>query len=376
LAATRLYGVFELVKKVVFFAPDLAGGGAERAMVEFMRHIDRSRYQPILILCRTGGQYEHLVPEDVPVHGLGKQSLLDFPKLVMRFRSLVRRIQPDLVMSIHWYSDLIQLLTKSNKTISVCSVHSVAAETAKSRHGGLKMALLNFVYPRADAILVLSEANKAAFRGGFSRAKNCRLEIQPNPFDLDALRALAGEPLAGPLPAVHELVAVGRLDGVKGFDRLLAAVAAIRLESDWRLRIVGEGPLRQSLESQAKQLGIAARVRFEGFVENPYPYIKGADVLIMSSHYEAYPNVLIEALALSTAVVAFDCPEGPREILGRGAGILVPDGDSESLTAAIERLLTDDFARQQLEEAGPATVSGMDSGPVTRRLENIFDTLT
>lgn len=360
---------------VAYFAPDLSGGGAERVMLEYVRNADRDRIQPVIILCNQAGRYQHLIPPDVPVHVLGKRSRFDLPFLLVRFRRLIRHLKPDVVVSFLWYADAIALLATPKSTKSVCSIHAVAEEIEQSRFGKLKVWLLKRLYQRADSILLLSPGNRAAFQRTFRHVSPKVLKIQPNPFDFQSIRALSDVPDQATATGVFTIVAVGRLSEVKRFDRLLEAVSRIRTDKPWILRIVGEGPLRNSLESQARALGIDKQTHFEGYVENPYPYVRRADLFVLTSRFEAYPNVIIEALALGTAVVSVDCPYGPRDILTDGAGILVPPDDVESITRAIESMIEDEQSRHDFEHKGPSVVAHMDSKIVIPALQETLVSL-
>ena len=117
---------------------------------------------------------------------------------------------------------------------------------------------------------------------------------------------------------------------------MLKAFALVRRETPCRLVILGQGPLREELEGLAQQLGIENAVLFAGFVLNPFPWISRARVLVSASRWEGFNNVLLQALACGTAVVATDCPHGARELLENGKiGRLVPVGNPAELAAAV-----------------------------------------
>src|SRR5207245_8477381 len=116
------------------------------------------------------------------------------------------------------------------------------------------------------------------------------------------------------------VLAMGRLVPQKGFDWLLDAWARVRTDRpDWRLVIAGEGPDRAELASRARRLGVEASVEFPGFDREPYRRMAGAEVFVLSSRYEGFPLVLVEAMGCALPVVAMDCPSGPREIVREGA---------------------------------------------------------
>ena len=136
------------------------------------------------------------------------------------------------------------------------------------------------------------------------------------------------------------VVAVGRLVLAKGFDVLIRALALVRKTVDANLVILGDGPERANLEALIQSLGLENAVQLSGYRQNVLPIVKRADVFAMSSRWEGFGNVLVEALYAGVPVVATDCPHGPREILDGGRfGMLVPVDDPAAMAAGISRAL-------------------------------------
>lgn len=150
-----------------------------------------------------------------------------------------------------------------------------------------------------------------------------------NPFDFELIRSKAGEQLSKQMPEIYFLV-VAALAPRKRVDRLIKAIQ--KVDSSIELVILGEGGEEASLKSLANSLGVANRVHFEGFCENPYAFISGARGLLLSSNSEGLPTVLIESLICGTPVVSTDCPTGPREILqGHLSHFLIELGSEEDI---------------------------------------------
>jgi glycosyltransferase involved in cell wall biosynthesis len=185
-----------------------------------------------------------------------------------------------------------------------------------------------------------------------------RMVILPNPLDASDIRRLAAI-ASVESSRVFRFCAIGRLMRQKGYDILLSAlaIAAPQMRYRWELVICGNGPLRDELEDQAYKLGLAERVRFVGYVDNPYPILQSSDVFVHPARWEGFGLVIGEALALGVPVVAAACPGGPREILGGGDfGILVPPEDSRALAAALLRVSEDEELRRDLSERGEERV--------------------
>lgn len=151
-------------------------------------------------------------------------------------------------------------------------------------------------------------------------------------------------------PVRRLLLAVGRLDEQKGFDLLLTAFSNLApANPGWDLVILGEGPLRQALEAQAEALGLRGRAYLPGRAGNVGDWYRRADLYVMSSRFEGFPNTLGEAMAHGCAAVSFDCDTGPRDIIRHDVdGLLVPNGDAGALVDALGRLMADDALRQRL----------------------------
>jgi glycosyltransferase involved in cell wall biosynthesis len=199
--------------------------------------------------------------------------------------------------------------------------------------------LRRVLYPRVAAVVSLSEADRARFA-----ALNPRTEVIANASSLQA-----DTPVAGQAPVV---LAVGRHVAQKGLDLLLQAWPAVaRALPAARLQIVGDGPETAALQALADRLGLAARVQWLPPTPAIEALYRGAALFVLPSRYEGMPLALLEAQALGLPAVAFDCPTGPREILGGEGGLVVPAGDTAALAAALIELLRDPARRAQMGAA-------------------------
>jgi glycosyltransferase involved in cell wall biosynthesis len=219
----------------------------------------------------------------------------------------------------------------------ICCDHNHFA--ARSR---LWQRLRAWLYPRVAAVVSLTEADAPRFR-----ALNANTRVIAN-----ASALVAAVPA---LPSTQRVLAVGRHQLQKGFDRLLRAwVDVVAAVPAARLRIVGEGPLGSELARLAQQLGVAASVDWTAPTDEIVSLYREAALFVLSSRYEGMPLALLEAQALGVPAVAFDCPTGPREILAADTGVVVAAGDTAALAAAIVALLVDEPRRARMAEAAIA----------------------
>ncbi|NQY14932.1 MAG: glycosyltransferase [Henriciella sp.] len=168
-----------------------------------------------------------------------------------------------------------------------------------------------------------------------------------NGIDVASFRDKSNQVASVSAPSTPYMVGLGRLSSQKGFDLLLKAYAhALATNpSILDLVILGSGVDDDALKKLAKDLSIERKVHFLGFIENPAPILKKSKLFLLSSRFEGYPLVLVEAMALGVPSISFDCETGPREILkGGDLGVLVPNGDVVQFAQAIN---------EHLEEPNP-----------------------
>lgn len=327
-------------KLITFFIPNLEGGGAERVVVLLAGALAEQGLNVDLVLAQAKGPYLNEVPATVRVVDLkARRVLAALPKLV----NYLRTANPYILFSTLTHANLAALLacriTRLHCKVIVREANVLFADEGKIR--SLKQRLLlegaRFLYPLAYTVIAVSEqVKKDLIKLGIPPAK---VRVIPNPIDIERLESMAACEPAHPWfkdDVIPVILGVGRLVPQKDFPTLIKAFAEVQRHRRVRLAILGEGPDRPTLEKLVAQLGLEKSVVFLGFATNPFPYIKNASVVVLSSRWEGFPNVLLQALALGTPVVSTDCPSGPRELLADGRyGKLVKVGDIKGLAEAI-----------------------------------------
>jgi glycosyltransferase involved in cell wall biosynthesis len=316
--------------RFAFVLTNLAGGGAEKAILKLAAALTGRGYDVEVVLLER--HVDHAVPPAVKVHALGERisrGWLGKRLLAGRLRRhLVDRY--DLLVSTLPFADEVTMLAglprhwcRIANTLGSEIDKLAIASPAKARR---RLARYRRLY-RARPLIAVSKgvADDLHRRLGLQS----RVETIPNAFDVEAIRRAATTDFAW--PDGPYVIHVGRFTPQKRHDLLLDAWA--RVDTDRLLVLLAEPDAK--LKGMIAERGLAERVRIAGFQANPYPWIAGADLLVLCSDHEGLPNVLIEALVCGTPAVSTDCPSGPREILAAFPECLVPCGDAKALAVAI-----------------------------------------
>ncbi|MBK8750401.1 MAG: glycosyltransferase [Candidatus Competibacteraceae bacterium] len=345
-------------------------GGAERTTANLLHALDRRSIRRITLAAPKALQ--SLLPQqyddfrDTSAYGLsggfenGRKLLAD----VRGAAKLLRDVQPDLALGMmHYPSALVALGRRlgGGQIRIVASYRGPFYEYMRRHEQGFRRRLFLRAAVAgtallADRVIVPSQGTADELHRRFLTPTGRILTI-PNGIDFTAVTHAAREPapeLADFDQAeIPVLCAVARLAPEKNLGLLLDAFRRIHAEQPVTLIILGDGPERAALEAQIAAEGLSDAVRLLGHRDNVYPYLHRADVFIHTCQFEGFGYTMLEALACGTAVVATDCPYGPREVLGGGNyGVLVPPDDSQSLATAVLRLLADPTGRQALVARG------------------------
>lgn len=365
--------------RVLVFTTELGSGGAEMQALRIANHLDRDQFEVELAILSRGGSYEKNLRSDVRLHALQGAGRI---AKVLALRSLVSERRPDVLCSFLDLPNLFAGLACAGIRNRPHLVACVQAPPSISWHGSLPrrllLKLLAAYYSRAERIIAISRG-VADDVAGFAPRARARTVVVYNA-GVDEHVAMGSKqplepddpPIDGPL-----VVACGRLVAQKGFDDLLDAFAIVRSRiPDAKLWIVGEGPDRRALERRLQALSLQGSAHLLGFRENPFRYMAKADVFVLSSLFEGFGNVIVEAMACGAPVVSTDCPFGPSEIIADGVnGILVPVREPAELAGGILKLLEDDRLRAKIADAGKARSQDFAAERIAGQYGQVFEEL-
>ena len=352
----------------------LSAGGAERVVSE-MANWWAPRGHEVAVLTLWGSEHDHYAL-DPKIHRISldfwrksrtpRQYIADRVRLLFRIRKTIQAFSPDVVIS---FIDLINIIMIA--TLAGTKTPLIVSERIDPRYhaiSGLRSFARRMSYPFSSALVVQTDSVVGWAEKIVPASK---IEVIPN-----CVRKMPGKrgSSASKEPDGPFILAVGRLDRQKGYDVLIQAFAqAKKIHVQWNLVILGEGPERSNLWRLAEDLGIHDAVAMPGIVKEPAEWMHKADLFVLPSRYEGFPNALLEAMASGCAVIAADCPSGPAEIIHNGVnGLLVPRENVTALSAAMDRLMQDDRIRQRLSGQALKVKETFSQGEIMNRWDALI----
>lgn len=339
------------MKKILFIMYNLAGGGAEKVLIDLLDNIDYTRYEVDLLLIRKEGVYIDSVNANVKIKSIvdpGRNNIYSYAK------SLLYSYLPKLLIGgiigkkydieiafLEGESSKIATYSKNKKSKKISWIHTdLKNYTVMSRKEEKQ------IYKFMDDIICVSNLCKQSFINIYPEY-NDKTKVIYNLIDNKTIMEKSEEDNK---MKKKYILAIGRLVNQKKFDNLIKSYKLLVDEGfSEELVILGEGELRDSLQKLIDELGLEERVHLNGFKSNPYKYIKRCSVFVVSSEYEGFSLVVAEAMILGKAIVTTDCV-GPSELCDYGNyGIVVTKKDEYSIKDAIKEVLSNQSLRKYYE---------------------------
>lgn len=329
------------MKKIALYIPSMNGGGAERVMLALANGLAEKDILVDLVLNKVEGPYVKDASAKVNIVSLESSRAL---RSILPLAKYLRKEKPDAILSAMNYVNIVTVLAQlasGSNTKLVLSEHCNLTESKKNLgrvKGYIITSLMGWAYKRSHAIVAVSNGVADSLSNEINIEHN-KITTIYNPIYSEDLVERSKELVSHPWAkdtAPPLILSVGRLTLQKDFETLIHAFKQVREKKDCNLIILGEGKLRPELEQLINSLDLNDNAKLLGFVDNPYAWMSHADLFVLSSIYEGFGNVIVEAMACGTPVVSTDCPSGPSEILERGLwGDLVSPGNPDLLAKAI-----------------------------------------
>ncbi len=334
------------MKKIAIVIADLDLGGGQRVAINLANALAKNNEVSIIVFQDDDTHYKapgKLIHLDCPQKSSILGKVFNVFKRAYNLRKTIKNEQFDYVYGFMETANFPTAMVFKNAALSVhCNPRELSF---------FESALVKLTYHRVKNIIAVSEDVASILRSDYGLKNVSRIY---NPVDVEDITAQVDQPYQHPKPYI---VALGRFHEVKRYDLLINAYSNSKMQQDCDLVIVGDGELRPELEAQVKQLKLENKVHFVGTQSNPFPYLAGARFITLSSRTEAFPMVLIEALALKCPVVATDCPTGPREIVEHGVnGLLVENENTVEFSKAIDQLFYDVELHQHFQSNALASI--------------------
>jgi glycosyltransferase involved in cell wall biosynthesis len=363
--------------RILFILDSLEGGGAQRVTLNILRFMNRQIFEPGLVIVNRNGDYVDILPRDIVVNNFrARRARFALWKLVR----LIDKTNPAIIYSTTPYIDEIACIaaeiSRRKPRIVLRSPNYVSMMLKQLPFYTRLMA--RYSYRKADMIITTTQLMTQDMQEKLCISGD-KIRLIHNPLDLEAISVLSRE-IADHVWFQHKsrskvpvVISMGRLVDQKGFSDLLKAFAFVICRFPARLAILGQGKNLGSLMTLAENLGITHNVLFVGFQPNPYKYLAKSDVFVLPSHWEGFPNALVEAMACKVPVISTDCPSGPSEIIEQGeTGLLVPVKDPAALAEAILKVLKDGELRQRLAQGARRRSEDFSIGSIVKDYERVF----
>lgn len=358
-------------KRVCILVDCLSGGGAEKVASLLSKSFYDEKFEVSIISLRDGIDYDF----KGKLYNLGKtnfnfrvfKAIYKFFRLKKIYKSINADIYIDFRYRKRFFKELILHLLIINIKKTVFTIHSHQVENYLPQHHFFYKS-----YNKAKAVVVVSEGVLEIIKPLFNFRN---LLYIPN-FYNDAIITSSEESID--LLKKPFIIAVGRLQNeVKQFDKLIFAYkASLPAKNKIPLYILGDGKDRENLESVVKENDLGGLVKIMGFKSNPYSYIRSSEFLLLSSKIEGFAMVLLEALAVGTPAISFNCKSGPSEIIEHNKnGLLVKDQDFNAFTKAIDKMYSDKELYKNCKNNSKLSVHKYSNEEVFKKWKKLMNSL-
>ena len=377
------------MKNILFVIDTLNGGGAEKVLYDILRNIDLSKYEIELFLIQNEGIYR----EKIKKLGINIEYLFNERKdlcssvLYRKFKSMIIKILRYFYCK---YPILIKKLKNKNYDIEIAFLEGYSTVLVANRKNNskkiswlhtnlLKHRILNNSlekksYQKINKIICVSTDSKKILLKLYSELQN-KVQVIYNPIDKNNILQKSKEILNFSFNKNKiNIITIGRLIKIKGYDILLQSHSKLIKEGlNYNLIILGEGEERKNLEKYIKQNNLENNTQLLGFKENPYSYLKEADIFVSSSRYEGYPLVLCEAICLGKPIIATNCT-GPKEILENGEyGLIAEVENVEDLAEKMKKLILDEKLREKYSDLSKERAEIFNIKKTIQEIEDLLD---
>ena len=345
------------MKRILFLIDNFKGGGAEKAIKIIVEGLQEKKYEPVVIVLEN--QFDYILNKDIKMYSL-TESITKYNFIFLGFKllRLLKQLNPDIIYATNTKAQILSLLTK--KFFKATRIINIQVDLTKQYEG--RDYIFNFfnkLLQNTDKFSFISQGIYENLKDKIPKKENIFI---PNAIDFEEIDSLKKENIKDEYKNIFKkktFITIGRLTEQKGQWVLLEAFSKIK--EDVNLVILGAGEKEKELKNLVQELDIENKVFFLGFQKNPFKFLYNADIFVLSSLWEGFGNVIVEAMRCDLPIISTDCPSGPREIISPETkvsrylkdeierakfGILAPVDDSLYLSKAMIELLNDDLIQK------------------------------
>ncbi|MGM0607778.1 MAG: glycosyltransferase [Candidatus Muiribacteriota bacterium] len=356
-------------KNILFIIPTLNGGGSERIVSYLLKYLDRNKFSLSIALFEKEGVYLKYIPKDVKIFNLKKKLKLDVIKYMYKLNlKVIPEINPDIIISFLDHTNILTIISKlfhfNNFKVIVSQRHNIN-KNFKANY--LIYNLVKMFYPFADIITCLSSGIVADLKKLNIPAK--KLKILHNGVNTNLIKANLKNKIDFKTPTI---ISCGRLTKVKNFPLLLNAFKLVLKNKKCQLIILGKGPDEKVLKEYTHKLKIQKQVNFLGFKENPFKFLNAADIFVLSSEYEGFGNVILEAMTCKTPVISTKTSGAKDIIINDFNGIILQKNTASELAKKINYLLENKKVGEKLIQNSQKTLKQFSLQKMIKNYESLF----
>ncbi len=345
------------MNKILITTNTLSGGGMERAALNYAIQLDKEGYK-IVFFTLSSDEVVYDVPKTIELHH-GKKNVKDrylFPISLLKLRLFCKKFKPSYVFCFSGRISCYVIMALWGIKTNVIPFHR---DNPYKTYGKFNDWLNRKLFPKCKALIVQTKKAKEVFSEKYD---NKNIIIVPNPVrELNIHNNIPKEPI---------VLSISRLVTGKGLEKLIEMFAK-KAPPEWRLQIVGDGPLKQKLQYIAQYHSIENKVEFTGFHKDIDTFLSKASIFAFTSESEGFPNALLEAMCAGLACISFDCIAGPNEMIVDGVnGFLVEMGNYDKYEDNLERLMNDDSLRDKFSKEAKKL---MDKYKMDKVIKNFMD---
>jgi glycosyltransferase involved in cell wall biosynthesis len=374
-------------KRIIFVIGSLAGGGAEKLLIDIISKIDKEKYDVSLCLFKKDGVLLDFIPKGIEIYYLSSDKK---PKFISIVRWLIKEVypqlKPDIIISFLEYANIAVIISRlfsRMKPKVVLTEHIYPVNLKFYMNKFIKKFIERIAcaifYRHADKIIAVSKGLKQGLVKKLFLPSEL-IEVIYNGIDIKKIEALSAEPLSEKEEEVfgdmQVIVFCGRLVPQKNVKILIEAINLVCQKRKVRLLILGKGPQAKYIKGLIKQYNLEEYIYMMGYKKNPYKYMNRAGILISPSLFEGFSLVICDAMASGAVAISTDCPAGPSEIINHEInGILVKNNNSSFLKNEILRILDNKTLRENIKKAGRKRVFDFDINKTVKQYEKLLEVL-